>query len=95
MKTVGIAVLAAVLLAAPAPAQVVDLSTFTCKDFLASGKDNVGFIMMWLDGYYTEDDAPTVVDVDKMRANTAKLAEYCTKNPAVGLITAAEQFMGK
>jgi len=95
MKTFGTALLAALLLAAPARAQVVDLSTITCKDFLASGKDNIGFIMMWLDGYYTEDDGPAVVNFDKMKEKGAKLAEYCTKNPTVGLATAAEQFMGK
>jgi acid stress chaperone HdeB len=95
MKTFGTALLAALLLAAPARAQVVDLSTITCKDFLASGKDNIGSIMMWLDGYYTDDDGPAVVNFDKMKEKGAKLGEYCAKNPTIGLITAAEQFLGK
>ena len=42
--------IAASLLAAPASAQVVDLSVITCKEFLDSGKESIGYIMMWLDG---------------------------------------------
>ena len=95
MKTFGAALLAALLLTAPARAQVVDLSAITCKDFLANNKDNISLITMWLDGYHTDDDGPAVVNFDKMKEKSAKLSEYCAKNPTVGLMTAAEQFMGK
>src|SRR5436309_9543113 len=40
------------LLAAPASAQTVDLATIKCKEFIESGKDNIGVIAMWLHGYY-------------------------------------------
>jgi len=95
MKTVGAAVLAAVLMAAPARAQAVDLSRITCKDFLAGGSESMGFMMTWLDGYYTDEDAPAVFDLAKMREKGAKLGEYCAKHPTIGLMTAAAQFMGK
>jgi acid stress chaperone HdeB len=87
------AVLVAVMLAvaAPASAQKVDLSTITCKDFLASGKENVGLILMWLTGYYADQEAPPVIDFDKMRSDAAKIGEYCAANPGNGLITAAEE----
>ena len=39
-------------------------------------------MLMWLDGYYSEDDAPPIVDFDKMGENSKKLGEYCGKNPA-------------
>jgi acid stress chaperone HdeB len=42
-------------------------------------------------GYYSDQDAPPVVDFDKMKEDAAKLAGYCAKNPTVGLITAAEE----
>jgi acid stress chaperone HdeB len=83
-------VAAALAMASPAPAQVVDLSTITCKDFLAAKKDAVVAIVMWLSGYYTKDDDPAVIDFDKVKAKAEKLADFCTKNPTVGLITAAE-----
>jgi hypothetical protein len=45
-------------------------------------KDNMSLMLMWLDGYYSEDDAPPIVDFDKMMENSKKLGEYCGKNPA-------------
>ena len=96
MTHVAIAALVAVtLLPAPAAAQVVDLSTIKCKDFLDSNKETIGYIMMWLDGYFTGEDDPAVVDFDKMKQHGEKLGEYCAKNPTHGLLTAAEEVMGK
>jgi len=91
MKT-GAVVLAAALIAAPV--QAVDLFRLTCKDFLASG-ESAGFMMSWLDGYYTDEDAPAIFDLDKMKEKGAKLGAYCAQQPSVGLMTAAAQFMGK
>ena len=78
---------------APASAQVIDLSTIKCKDFLDSGKETVSHIVMWLDGYFTNEDDPAVVDFHKMKEKGARLGEYCTKNPTHGLLTAAEEVM--
>jgi len=74
-------------------AQTVDVSTITCKDFSAHKKDEMLAIMMWLSGYYTKDDDPTVVDFAKVKAKTDKVADYCAKNPAVGLVPAAEPIL--
>src|ERR1700681_4272638 len=95
MKTVGAVVLAAMLAAAPARAQAVDLSRLTCKDFLAGGSESKGFIMTWLDGFYTNEDAPAVFDLVKMKEKGEKLGEYCAEHPTIGLMAAAAQFMGK
>jgi len=83
------------LLAVPASAQVINLSTIKCKAFLDSGKETIGYIMMWLDGYFTNEDDPAIVDFDKMKQKETKLAEYCAKNPTHGLMTAAEDVMEK
>jgi acid stress chaperone HdeB len=84
-------VAASLLTAPPAQAQKLDLSTVTCKQFLESGKENISLIVMWLAGFYTEEDAPPVVDLDKMKSDTQKLSDYCGKNPDSGLIAAVEQ----
>jgi len=84
---------AALMGASPAFAQTVDVSTITCKDFSAHKKDEMLAIMMWLSGYYTKDDDPTVVDFAKVKAKTDKVADYCAKNPAVGLVPAAEPIL--
>ena len=85
----------ALLLPDPACAQVVDLSTIKCKDFLDSSKETVAYIMTWLDGYFTGEDDPAVVDFDEMKRKSARLGAYCARNPAHGLMTAAEEVMEK
>lgn len=75
----------------PAQAQKVDLSTITCKQFNEMRQESISLILMWMAGYYADQDAPPIVDFEKMKADAGKLAGYCAKNPTVGLITAAEE----
>jgi acid stress chaperone HdeB len=92
MKGVIAAIVAAtVLVATPAAAQKLDLSTVKCKEFIGSGKENIRLVLMWMTGYYADQDASPIVDFDKMRADAEKLGDYCNKNPDHGLITAAEE----
>jgi acid stress chaperone HdeB len=86
-------IVAALAGASPTFAQTVDVSTITCKDFSAHKKDDMLAIVMWLSGYYTKDDDPTVIDFAKVKAKTDKVADYCAKNPAVGLVPAAEPIL--
>jgi acid stress chaperone HdeB len=79
---------------AQAQKQQFDLSVVTCKQFFEYNKDNLAIMLMWLDGYYADEDAPPIVDFDKMAANSKKLGEYCGKNPDHSVITAADKVMG-
>jgi acid stress chaperone HdeB len=80
---------------APAAAQVVDLSTLHCKEFFEGCQERISYVVMWLDGYYQSEDDPPVVDFDKMKKNVEAMAAYCAKNPTHGLITAADEVLGK
>jgi acid stress chaperone HdeB len=60
MRLAFAVLIAMTLRAAPAFSQVVDLSTIKCKEFLDSNKETIGYIMMWLDGYFTSEDDPAV-----------------------------------
>lgn len=94
MKMFGAAVMAATLaVASPATAQVVDLSTITCKDFFEGNKDRVDFVVAWLLGYYTGEDDPPVLDFVKLKDKATKLGAYCATNPSHGLVTAADKVM--
>ena len=95
--TILISVLAAVLAmaAAPANAQAVDLAAVKCKEFLELKQDRVGCILMWLDGYFTADEDPVVVDFDNAKTKGEKLNAYCAKHPTLNVITAAESVLGK
>jgi acid stress chaperone HdeB len=92
MLTAAVAVCAT--LPAQAQKQQFDMSVITCKQFLEYSKENLSLMLMWLDGYYSEDDAPPIVDFDKMAENSKKLAAYCVKNPGHSVITAADKVMG-
>src|SRR5436305_15290542 len=96
VNLVGAILVAAVSLAATsAGAQVVDLSTIKCKDFAELPKETVNAITTWLDGYYTDEEDPAVVDFDKMKGKAEKLGAFCAQNPKMGLMTAAESVMAK
>lgn len=75
--------------------QQLDLSTIKCSDFVSSDKQTIALILMWLEGYYSAEDAKPIVDFDEMEKNGGKLGEYCGKNPGHSLITAADDVMGK
>ena len=80
---------------AAAHAERLDLATVKCQEFVGSGADNIARTMMWLEGYYSEENASPIIDFDKMKNDEAKIRDYCTTNPNDSLITAAEKLMSK
>jgi acid stress chaperone HdeB len=66
-------------LPAQAQKQQFDMSVITCKQFFEYNKENLSLMLMWLDGYYSEDDAPPIVDFDKMGENSKKLASTAAR----------------
>jgi hypothetical protein len=38
--------------------ETIDVSKLSCKQFTDYNDDNKGLIMMWFEGYYTEEDEP-------------------------------------
>jgi acid stress chaperone HdeB len=96
MKVIVVA-LAATLLAAASPARAadIDLSTWTCKQFQSASKDDIGAILVWLDGYYKDEDDPPVIDTTKFVDNAKKLGDYCAAHPDIGLITATDKLFQK
>ena len=79
----------------PAMAEDIDLSAWTCKQFLSAGKEDVGVILAWLDGYYRNEDDPPIINTDNFVANAKKLGEYCSAHPDIGLITATDKLFTK
>lgn len=95
MRTACALAILAALATGPAAAQKVDVSTIKCDEFIKSGKDTIGNLLMWLSGYYTGEDDEAIIDFDKMAADGEKLGKLCADNPALGLLTAAERIMSK
>ncbi len=84
---------AVMMMGAPASAQQIDLNTVTCKQFIESPQDTIGLFLMWLDGYYHDEDDPAIVDFDKMKKTAEELGAYCARNPGHSLMTAAEPIL--
>jgi hypothetical protein len=91
------ALLAGVMLvaAAPAQAQVVDMSALKCEEFLKSGKDAIAYIVIWLDGYHMDQDASPVMDFGKIATKVEKFGDYCNKNGGATMKDAADEVLGK
>jgi acid stress chaperone HdeB len=88
-------VMVAVAVSAPARAEMLDLTTLRCRDFSAISREKLPLIMMWLDGYHTEEDEPAVIDFDKVKNDTEKLLTYCQNHPVLRLLIAAERSIWK
>jgi acid stress chaperone HdeB len=102
MKKLSIAIALSLSLAAiqglyaeRASAQVIDMSTIKCEDFLKSSADDIGALLMWLSGYYANEDDETTVDFTKMKEDGQKIAKYCAANPSIGLLNAAQKALGR
>ena len=95
MKVARTILVAAALFAIEAHGQVIDVSSMKCQEFIELPKETANAIAMWLDGYFTDEQDPAAVDLDKLKGSAEKLGTFCTQNPKTGLITAAEDVMGK
>ena len=95
-KTVSILFVAALALSSvPARAEVLDLSTLSCKRFLSGGDDEIKMVLTWMDGWYKGDDDKAIIDTEVFVENAKKFGAYCGKNPTVSVVTAADEILGK
>jgi acid stress chaperone HdeB len=83
------------LATAPAQAVVLDLSTVTCKQFIAGDKDEISMVLTWLDGWYKGDEDEAIIDTDVFVANAKNFGSFCAANPNISVVNAAEKILGK
>jgi hypothetical protein len=97
MKNFCAAVAAAALVACVQPAfaadDELDVSEPTCEQFTNYNDDNKGLIMMWFEGYYTEEDEDAVIDFGKMAGHLAKLLIACQADPSQKVLDLADDAM--
>ena len=90
----GVALAIALMTVGSASAQIVNMNTVTCNDFIGFKRDTAFAIVMWLDAYYRDEDDPPIIEFEKMRHKAARLTVSCSQNPTHSLTTAAERIMG-
>jgi len=71
----------------------IDVSALSCEQFNAYNDDNRGLIMMWFEGYYTEEDEPATIDFGKMASHLTKLLIACQANPDSKVLDLADDAM--
>lgn len=106
MKRLLLSAIAATLLLIPtlrpAAAQTVDASTFSCRELVEKAQSGdksavygASVILYWMEGYEATSEQGKVVDFANVSKEFAATTDFCTKNPAIGVMTAAEKFMGE
>jgi acid stress chaperone HdeB len=78
----------------PASAQVMlDVSKVTCWQFVTYKVTSPKYLAVWLSGYDHGRRGDVVLDMQQVVANADKLEAYCTKNPDVPMMQAAETIL--
>lgn len=87
---------------APASAETVDAKVFSCQELTSAiaskDKDDqfgASAILYWIHGYLATEEQGTVMDFGNMMKSFEKTAEFCGKNPNIGVLTAGQKFMGE
>ena len=93
LKRMVVVAAAGLVAASGASAQDLDFSKIKCKDFVAAPKDQIATILTWLQGYYTKENAPPILYVDKTVKDAQKLGEYCKAHGEDDIIKAADTVM--
>ena len=78
-----------------ARAQVtLDVSKITCDQFTGYKITNPQNIAIWLSGYHSGRRGNTILDTQKLAADTRMLQDYCLRNPQVPVMQAVETLLG-
>ena len=82
-------------LASSANAQTtVDVAKVTCDQWVLYKIANPDYITMWLSGYYNAKLNNTVVDLEGLKEDAAKVRDYCRANPQTTLMQAVQTVVG-
>src|SRR5262245_23106096 len=72
----------------------VDVAKITCDQFTSYRIATPRDIAIWLSGYYNGKRGNTVLDTEGLDSDTAKLRDYCLRNPQVPVMQAIETVVG-
>ena len=77
------------------PVQDIDLAILQCAEFLRSDAVITRSIVLWLAGFYTYEDDPTIISRAKLEEKERQIRQYCSEHQGLPLISVAEIFMDK
>jgi acid stress chaperone HdeB len=85
----------AILAAAPARADAVDMSTITCAQLLAMKQDEVAFMLTWVQGYMAGTEEELSMDPDALGKSVTDTVAYCGENGEMSVINATKESAAK
>jgi acid stress chaperone HdeB len=68
-----------------------DMKALTCKELLEMEADDMGTMLMWLDGYLSGVTGDTKFDSDQFGSFAGSLGEHCAKNPSDTVVDASHK----
>ena len=66
----------------------IDLTRFTCKQFLELNRDDALIVVGWLQGHYLDEHEAPGVDFTKLSVESVTLANRCVARPDENVIAA-------
>jgi acid stress chaperone HdeB len=96
MKTLATAMLFVAFASSAAQSQVtVDVSKITCDQLTLYKITDPENVALWLSGYYEGRRNSTLVDIQKLKADTEKIKTFCRMNPDVTVMHAIDRVLGQ
>lgn len=88
-----IAFVSCLVLAAPARA-ANDITQLTCGELLAMSEEDIGIVVVWIDGYYSGQHGETTFDPDSWENLGKLMGTMCGKNPKRKVTQALDEVIG-
>lgn len=70
-------------------AEETDVAKVKCSEFI-QGKESMGMLLMWLDGYASQKSDNTVLSDEWIEKLGAHMGKYCSENPDTTILDAAQ-----
>lgn len=86
---IALSLLLMTVVAQPVMASDVDMTQYSCKELIDS-KNDIPFIMFWIDGYMSALSENAVMSSEWMQELTEHYMSYCKKNPKHTIMDAME-----
>ncbi len=67
-----------------------DFAKITCKDFVNASEEQMGMMLMWIDGYMSGKSDNTIINDAWLEKLGMHMARYCTANGGNSIIQAME-----
>ncbi|GAB7079715.1 HdeA/HdeB family chaperone [Megalodesulfovibrio paquesii] len=78
---------------APAAHAAADIQTLTCRELLRMPEEEIGIILVWVDGYYSGVYGSTTFDPDSWEQLGNLVGTICGKNPKRRVLDALDDVM--